>query len=287
MRRFCDLHCHSLASDGSSRPAEVVAMAERRGLAALALTDHDTVAGLAEAARAAAALPSLAFIPGIEVSAAFDRGTLHILGLCVDAESPELSELSARLREARNARNPVMVERLRGLGIDMTLAEWRAAAGGPHSGDPVVGRLQLAELMARKGIVKTTKEAFDRYIGHGRPAYVDKERLSPAEVIADIHACGGLAILAHPVQLGYSNYAECERIVRSLMAAGLDGIEVYHSQHSDADTRFLLDLARKHKLAISGGSDFHGSAKPDVHLGRPRVPAEVAEALLARAAAKR
>ena len=286
MNRYCDLHTHSTASDGSCSPRELVVLAKRERLAGLALTDHDTAAGLTEAAAAAAEL-GVGFVPGIEVSAAFPAGTLHILGLGVQADSPALTELAAALRAARDERNPKMVEKLRELGMDISLDELRAsaAAGKPpaqSAGELVVGRAHLAGLLVRKGYARDMDDAFARLIGHGCPAYVDKDRMAPAEVIAGIHRAGGLALLAHPPQLGYENFAQCERIVRWLVESGLDGIEVYHSDHSDADTRFFLELARRLKLAISGGSDFHGRVKPDVRLGHPRVPARFLEALLAR-----
>ena len=291
MRRFCDLHTHSLASDGTVSPAELIAMADRKRLAGVALTDHDTLAGLAEAARAAQQFPSLRFVPGIEVSASFPHGTLHILGLCFDPASPGLAHLAAELRGAREERNPKMIAKLQGLGVEVTLdelvAETARKAGPASPSQRVVGRAHLATLLVRKGYARSIPDAFARYLGVGAPAYVDKERLTPAQVIAGIHSGAGLAMLAHPVQLKYENFAQCERIVRSLMHAGLDGIEVYHSDHSDLETRFFLDLARRLNLAVSGGSDFHGSVKEDVRLGNPRVPADIMEALLARAAGKR
>ena len=283
MRRFCDLHTHSTASDGTLSPRELVELADRRRLAGLALTDHDTVDGLAEGAEAAG-LAGLTFVGGIEVSAVFGQGTLHILGLCVDPANRSLAELAVRLRAARAERNPRMVAKLQAMGVDITMAEVLAAAGADaNQPDRVVGRAHMATVLSRKGYVRDLNEAFERYIGAGAPAFVDKERLPPAEAVAGIHAAGGLAILAHPVQLEFDNFAQCETMVRSLVHDGLDGLEAYHSDHSDLQTRFFLDLADKLGLAVSGGSDFHGSVKQRVQLGNPRVPALIMERLLKRA----
>jgi hypothetical protein len=144
----------------------------------------------------------------------------------------------------------------------------------------------MAEVLVHKGYVRTIEEAFDRFLAEGRPAYVDKERLSPRALADAIHAAGGLAIIAHPVQLGFENYAQAQRLIRLLVEQGLDGLEVYHSDHGAALTRFFLDLAKRFNLAISGGSDFHGRIKPHVQLGRPRVPVEVLRELQRRLACK-
>jgi predicted metal-dependent phosphoesterase TrpH len=300
MRRFVDLHTHSTASDGVLPPAELIALADRKRLAAVALTDHDTTAGLAEALRAAKGFPHLHFVPGVEVSAAFPTGTLHILGLGIQGDSAALAHLAATLRAARDDRNPKIIAKLQALGVAIDMDDVAAQAGpregqapcvstgipspaattggaNPHltvgaSGEPpVLGRLHMAHAMVAKGCVATVQEAFDRYLGLGAPAYVEKDKLPPGEVIAALHAAGGLAVLAHPPQLNYANNAQLERIVRELMAAGLDAIEVWHSDHTARQTRAYLDLARRLKLDVSGGSDFHGPAKPGVLLGRPRV----------------
>ena len=267
---------HSNASDGSLCPAEVVALAERKRLAVVALTDHDTTGGLAEAAAAAEGLP-LRFIPGIEVSAKFTGGTLHILGLGVDPAAPSIRKLAERLIEMRTRRNPRMIAKLRDIGVDITMDELQRFAGGG-----VVGRLHMARLLSRKGCVRSVDEAFERHLGAGAHAFVDKERAAPAEAIEAIRAAGGVAVLAHPPHLGYGNLAQLERIVRSLIRAGLEAIEVYHCDHSPAQIRAYLNLARKLGLLVSGGSDFHGGAKPEVRLGLPRTPLAAVEQLLAK-----
>jgi predicted metal-dependent phosphoesterase TrpH len=300
MRRFVDLHTHSTASDGALAPAELIALADRKRLAAVALTDHDTTAGLAEARAAAKAYPQLRFVAGVEVSAAFEPGTLHILGLGIQSNSAALARLAVSLRAARDDRNPKMIAKLQALGLDIDMDDV-AAQAGPRDGaapcvstgtgspaatdsqtvprltaraatePPVLGRLHMAHALVAKGYIATVQKAFDRYLGRDGPAYVEKDKLPPAAVIAALHAAGGLAVLAHPRQLKYTNSAQLERIVRDLAAAGLDAIEAYHSDHTDRQTRSYLDLARRFTLGVTGGSDFHGPAKPGVLLGRPRI----------------
>jgi len=270
MRKFVDLHTHSTASDGRLDPADLVRLADERKLAAIALTDHDTTDGLAAARAAAANLPELRFISGIEVSAKFPAGSLHILGLGIDENAPSLVGLIQRLRQARNDRNPRIIEKLRSMGMDITMDD--VLATGSHSGVKIVTRLQIADTLRRMGFVKTNREAFGMYIANGAPAYVDKEFTPPADAIAAIRGAGGIAVLAHPPQLGYENTAQLRRILRSLIADGLGGVEVYHSDHTPEQTRLYLDLAAEYKLAVAGGSDFHGDRKPDVHLGLPKVP---------------
>ncbi len=274
MRRFVDLHTHSTASDGAFPPAEVIRLAEAQQLAAVALTDHDTAAGLAEARVAAGEFPQLCFVPGIELSAKFSPGTLHIIGLGINDQAPALRRLTRQLVDARNDRNPRIIARLQEMGLAIEMDDVLAVVspGAGRWGGEIVGRVHIAEALRQKGQVRTTQEAFDRYIGNGGLAYVDKERLGPAEVISAIHEAGGLAALAHPMQLQCDNSAQLERVAGDLKAAGLDGIEVYHSDHSHTKTRLYMDLAKRLKLEVGGGSDFHGHVKPNVRLGRPSVP---------------
>ncbi len=316
MRRFVDLHTHSTASDGCLPPREIVRWADARRLAAVALTDHDTLGGLSEAAEAARAFPSLRFIPGVEVSARVPRGTLHILGLGIDMACPSLAEMIVRLRAARDERNPLIVAKLRAMGFPISMDDVLEVARSmgilpmsttgvsPVSGGgktPVgrmadtaapfaaetdtplartVGRVHIAEALRRKGIVRSVAEAFDRFIGSGKPAYVEKDRIDPADVIRSIVESRGVAVLAHPVQLKCENLAQLERIVKSLVGAGLGAIEAYHSEHTPQQMQSYLKLARKYRLGVTGGSDFHGDAKPGVRLGRPRVPLETIEGRL-------
>ncbi len=277
MRRFVDLHTHTNASDGTCTPEELIQLAEGKKLAAIAVTDHDTTQGVGRAAREAKKFPKLGFIPGIEISAKSPSGTLHIIGLAIDQKSKALGQLMAKLCEARDERNPKIVAKLQVMGMNIDMDDVLAQARKSRSGrkGQIIGRLHIAQAMYSKSLVGSLDQAFSRYIGNGGPAFVDKERFEPKEAIEAIHKAGGLAILAHPVHLKCENRAQLERIVRSFIRHGLDGMEVYHSDHSAQQTRLYLDTAQKFKLAVSGGSDFHGSAKSGVILGKPRVPVSV------------
>jgi predicted metal-dependent phosphoesterase TrpH len=271
-RRFVDLHTHSTASDGSLGPSELIELADEINLAAIALTDHDTTDGIAEAREAAADLPDLYFAAGIEISAEPPSGTLHIVGLGIDETAPSIQHIAKTLRDGRDHRNPRIVEKLRALGMEISMGDVLAvveAAGG----DQIVSRVHIAETLRQLGHVATRQEAFDRYLGSGALAYVDRPRFSPADSIKAIHDAGGLAFVAHPPQLQYDNHAQFERILQELIAAGLDGIEAYHSDCTPDHTRHYINLAKQFDLHIIGGSDFHGSPKPDVSLGHPHVPA--------------
>jgi 3',5'-nucleoside bisphosphate phosphatase len=259
---FVDLHCHSTASDGTLPPRDVVRLAKNSGLSALALTDHDTVAGLRDAAAEAADL-GLDFITGIEISCEFPRpGTMHMLGYGIDPDSPTLRDLTSALLNARGDRNPQIVAKLNEIGIDVTMDEWRDEAKGG-----VLGRPHLAAILLRKGVVKSRQEAFDKYIGEGGVAYFDKERLTSRRAIAMIKDAGGVAVLAHPTQLRRENFAQIELAVKNLVDEGLAGVEVIHSDHDDLTIRELERIAERYKLLKTGGSDFHGSNKPDIELG--------------------
>lgn len=287
MRSFVDLHTHSTCSDGTLDPVNVIDLADAAGLAAVALTDHDTMAGLAEARERATLYPELSFVPGIEISAQCPGGVLHILGLGIDEDAPSLREMTERLRLAREERNPRMVAKLQALGLPLDMDDvLQSVCGDREPARRIVSRMHIADALRRKNLVRTYKEAFDRYLGRDGAAFVDKERILPSEAIAAIRDAGGVPTLAHPVQLGYHNSAELLRIVRDLICSGLDGVEAYHSDHSPEQTRTYLDLARRFYLVATGGSDFHGRSKPMVEIGRPRVPvsmlrADVAERWLA------
>jgi predicted metal-dependent phosphoesterase TrpH len=287
MRRFIDLHVHSARSDGSSSPAEIIALADARRLAAVALTDHDTVAGVAEARQAAGSFPELAFVAGVEISARYrDRG-VHIVGLGIDEKNSQLLAGLDKLLAARRERNPLMIARLNELGLDITMEDVLAAAmrrqGREGSGrnqqppEVVISRLHIAEALVARGHCKSTQDAFDRYVGAGLPGYVEKDRMAPAEAIDLIRGAGGLAVLAHPVHLGCENLAQLELVVRELRSAGLDAIEIYHPDQSPTQTRQYLSVARRLGLATTGGSDFHGRCGPEATLGRPPIPLSVLE----------
>jgi 3',5'-nucleoside bisphosphate phosphatase len=280
MSEFVDLHCHSTASDGTLPPREVVRLAKQSNLTALALTDHDTVAGCAEA-RDEAAKIGVDFLCGIEISAEYPPpGTLHILGYGVDPENPALKSLTETLIAGRDNRNPRIVAKLNEMGVAVTMREWEDEAKGG-----VLGRPHLAAILARKGYVSSIKQAFDKYIGQGAPAYFDKERLTPRQALERIAASGGVAVLAHPIQLRTENDAQLERVVKGLVDLGLVGIEVIHSDHDDAWVAKCSALADRFGLIKTGGSDFHGMNKKDISLGSARgrrIPREMFDALKER-----
>ena len=275
-----DLHTHSTASDGTFAPSALVAEACRSGVTHLALTDHDGVGGLEEA-RAEAHARGMRFIDGLELSADYQPGTMHILGYGFDPVDAALSEKLAKVLKSRTDRNPKICEKLRELGMDVWIEEVQAYAGGD-----VVGRPHFARLLVDKGYVKSGQEAFDLYLEKGKPAYVGKEKLSPEDCINLIRGAGGVAVLAHPKQLGAAGVDELESILHRLIGAGLQGIECYYRNHSAEDEELFRGLAEKYGLLQTGGSDFHGQNKPEVKLGMGegglKVP-EVCWDLLAKA----
>jgi predicted metal-dependent phosphoesterase TrpH len=259
--RRVDLHAHTIFSDGALTPEAVVARAVERSLAALAITDHDSVEGL-EPARLAAG-SALELVPGIEVSSSLEGADLHILGYYIDPEDPQLNEALGRFREERVRRMQSMVERLSelGVGVDLDVVLELAGPG-------VVGRPHLAEALVRAGQVETADEAFRRFIGARGEAYVPRPRFHPERAIALIHAAGGVSVLAHP------GAALSDLVVERLASAGLRGVEVWHPQHGAASVRRFRGLARKLGLLETGGSDYHGWPR-GTELGELSVPASV------------
>lgn len=258
---------------------ELIDQAKQNGLSAIALTDHDTIGGVFEAASRAKEV-GIDFLSGIEISAESPTpaGTLHILGYGIDPTNDVLKDLTQTLRSGRDIRNPRIIARLNELGIPITLKEVESVAG-----EGVVGRPHIATVLVKKGIVRSIQEAFDRYLGQGGLAYFDKELLTSRQAIEQIRSAGGVAVLAHPVQLRTTNDAELERIIKDLVDQGLQGIEVFHSDHTDSNVRVYLDFARRYGLICTGGSDFHGRNKPGIFLGRAgeyRVPREWYETLV-------
>ena len=271
-----DLHTHTTASDGSYAPAEVVAMAGQAGLSAVAITDHDTTAGVAEALAAGENL-SLEVVPGVELSVNHDRlGSLHILGYWIRPGHPDLAGRLEDIRGGRGKRNERIIARLAELGCPLDLEEVEKIAGGD-----VIGRPHLAQAMQNRGYVKSTQEAFDRFLARGKPAYMERERMSPEEAVERIGRAGGVAVWAHPGLIGLEE-SDLEQEVLKLVAAGLSGIEAHYPEHSPETTGLLLNLCERHDLAPTGGTDFHGVVKPDVKLGSLEVPAELLEGLRAR-----
>ncbi len=255
-----DLHLHTTHSDGSCTPSEVVTMAHRAGVTALAITDHDITTGMAEAFTAGQQC-GIEIIPGVEISSFAGNSELHILGYFLDWQDLDLLERLRTLRESRHRRNPRIIERLQTLGIDITYDEVRALAGTDS-----IGRPHIARVLMDKQVVASAKEAFDRFLADGKPAYVPRELPSPSEAISWIKAARGLAVLAHPTWVKLDGHSLVD-LVRQLKADGLDGVEVYYSTHAARQTREYLNLAHQLGLLVTGGSDFHGLTKPDIEVG--------------------
>lgn len=256
---FVDLQVHSTASDGALPPEDVVRSAVDAGLVAIALTDHDTLAGV-EPARAAAAALGLRVVAGVELSVHFHGRELHVLGLHVR----DLAALEAQLdgyRDARIGRAEAIVRKLEGLGIAITMDDVRAQTSGASLGRPHVARALVA-----RGYVAELREAFDRWLGNGRPAYVEKQRLELADAIPMLHAVGALAVWAHPGRLGTPD------LVRQVAQAGMDGMEIHHPSHSLDDRVRFAALAERHGLLKSGGSDWHGQFDGPRVIGNQHVP---------------
>ena len=268
-RRFVDLHMHSTASDGALPPAEVIAAAAAAGLSAVALTDHDTTAGVEEARRAGDAL-GVRVVPGVELSAHEGSKELHLLGLHVERIDEIEHDLEA-LRTARRSRAERIVDRLNTLGVPITLDTVLAEAG-----EGAIGRPHVARVMVNSGWARDFRDAFDRYLGTGRPAYVAKPQFAVSDAIALVHRAGGLAVYAHP-----GADATREHLT-TLAASGLDGVEVLHPSHSAEDVARIGALATHLRLVPSGGSDWHGSAEGPRAIGAMHVPSAWLEQQVAR-----
>jgi hypothetical protein len=273
--KWVDLHTHSTFSDGSITPTELVAEARAAGLAAIALTDHDTCDGIGEflAASRDSGIETLA---GVEVSAEFGDRTVHILGYGINPAHERLRTVLQKLVEGRNERNAKMIRKLQLLGIRIELQEVEAIAG-----EQVVGRPHFAQVLLRKGVVRTFDEAFDRYLARGRPAYFERFRLGPEETIALIAEAGGVTALAHPYYMGLSSDLVTATLAR-LKGAGLVGVEAYYTEHTEEETRLYVEIANRLGLLVTGGSDFHGAIKPDIALGWGRGSLRVPYALFER-----
>jgi 3',5'-nucleoside bisphosphate phosphatase len=269
-----DLHIHSTASDGKFTPEEIVRKAAALGLRYIALTDHDSVDGIVPAVKAARAFPQLHFIPGVEISTDVPDGEIHILGYFVDYSSKDLADTLKRFRASREGRGRGMVSRLGELGIDIDWRRVQEIAGGG-----AIGRPHIAQAMLEKGYISSFKEAFDKYIGRGGPAYVEREKMTPQEAVALVIRSGGLPVLAHPFTV-----KEPERWVVELKAAGLVGIEAYYKDNTKQNTEATLKMADKHGLIATGGTDFHGIENTgEVMMGGTDVPLKAAQTLVALA----
>ncbi|MBQ3615768.1 MAG: PHP domain-containing protein [Anaerotignum sp.] len=258
-----DLHAHSTASDGTYSPAEVAELANKIGLSAIALTDHDTIDGLDEFQKTGNAL-GIETIPGIEFAALWEkhhRPEIHLVGLGFDPAHPALLSRMQEIRQSRDLRNSKMCEKLSSIGLHITIEEVAANAGGE-----IITRAHFANVLLQKGYIAKKEDAFSRYISPGLPGYVEREFLTPALCIQTIKEAGGAAVLAHPTLYGLS-LEQLEELCEELIPYGLDGIECQYSTYSPAETKAITALAEKMDLLPSGGSDFHGKNKPNIHLG--------------------
>jgi predicted metal-dependent phosphoesterase TrpH len=275
-----DLHTHSTASDGSDAPSRIPELAHAAGCSAVALTDHDRLDGLDAAERRAKEL-GVGFVRGCEISCEVPKGTMHVLIYFVDGDGGALGEELRRLQHARDDRNQRMLRRLSDeLGLPVTLDEVEQEAKG--SG---IGRPHVAAVLVRKGSVASIQEAFDRYLAKGQPGYVEKVRLAPGDAIRIARRSGAVPVLAHPLSLGLEP-GPLEALIAELAGEGLAGIEAIYGRYSPEERAGLADLAKRHDLVATGGSDHHGTYKPDLSVGVGRgdleVPDDALEALAAR-----
>jgi len=268
-----DLHIHSTASDGRLTPEDVVRLAAKKGLSVIAITDHDSVEGIAAALVAAEPFPSLTVIPGLEINTDIANGEVHILGYFIDYENEELKHTLETLRRSREIRARKMIAKLRKLGVEVQWQRVQKLAGGGS-----IGRPHIAQAMSERGYVSSLQEAFTKYIGRQGPAYAERERLSPEEAVKLVAKAGGLPVMAHPADTD-----GLEGLLIQLKGVGLVGLEVYYNGYGQQTIHRLVDLANKHGLLTSGGSDFHGLEGNETPLGGIDVPLDCAQRLIALA----
>ncbi|MDO5344595.1 MAG: PHP domain-containing protein [Lachnospiraceae bacterium] len=279
MKRI-DLHVHSTCSDGTFSPASLAEYAARKGLQAFALTDHDTLEGIPEAAKAADAC-GIELIPGIEFSTAYQEQDLHILGLDLDCSNPVLLEEIGQLQEERKRRNQKMIDKMAADGINISKEQMIAAFG-----DTLWTRAHFARYLEQTGYVTHMWDAFQTYIGDHCPYYIPREKTSPFHIVRLIRDTGGIPVLAHPFQY-HLDEEGLTVLIKALKQSGLLGIEAIYSTHTKAQENEIRKLARNFGLCISGGSDFHGANKPDIDLGTGKGNLEIPYELLERLRAAR
>jgi hypothetical protein len=279
-----DLHIHSTASDGTLSPLEILNLAQSLNLGAISLTDHDTIDGTKEAL-AIGISPSLKFLTGVEISVhpppSFSfSGSFHVLGYAINIDNSILNQTLAILQEARKDRNPRIIELLNRMGFELTLNEIQKEVG-----ECQIGRPHIAKLMVKKGFVQSINEAFDKYLAKGEPAYVDKFRVGCDRAIEVILDAGGIPVLAHPFLLNIKNDTVLEALIISLKEIGLKGIEVYYPEHTQNLIARYTEIANRHGLLMTGGTDFHGSTKPGIKMGSGKgnlsIPYDLYEKLIA------
>jgi predicted metal-dependent phosphoesterase TrpH len=258
--KYIDLHVHSNCSDGTVSPADLVALAKKKGLSAIALTDHDTIDGLSalfEAARD----EDLEVISGIEFSTQFRGKDVHIVGLDFDYQLPEFCQKLVRFQNSRDSRNAKMIELLRGEGIHITWEDMER-----EYPDAVWTRAHFGKYLLEHGYVSDISEAFSRYLGDDAPCFIPREKVTPIQAVELIRLAGGIPVLAHPMLYHLDDEAMDDLIV-SMKEVGLIGIEGLYSTYSPEEEAHVAMLAKKHDLVLSGGSDFHGTVKPTIDLG--------------------
>ncbi|WP_287478532.1 PHP domain-containing protein [Anaerostipes sp.] len=268
-----DLHIHSTCSDGTLSPAQIVSQAESLGLYGFSLTDHDTTEGIPSIL---ALNPRIHFIPGIEISCDISGREIHVLGYGIDCASKTLNDRLTAIREGRMNRNLKMISLFQKDGYPVTLEKLQ----GKHP-DTVITRAHFARVLQEEGICKTKDEAFRKYLGETCKYFVPKPFLAPEETLSLIRAAGGIPVLAHPFQYHYSN-KELRHLIEYLKDNGLLGLEVYHSTHHIGQITRLREWAKQYSLLETGGSDFHGTNKPDIQLGTGRGSLHVPDHLMDR-----
>jgi len=261
MKQSFDLHCHTTASDGTLTPEELVEHAYQNQVYTVAITDHDTCAGISEAVEKGKEY-NITVIPGIEISVDFNPGTMHICGYYIDPQNKYFQKRITDVQNARNNRNPQIIQKLNESGINITLDEVRHESGKDH-----IGRPHFAQVLHKKGYVTSVSEAFNKYLAKGSCCYVHRKRLGIPEAIELIHKAHGIAVLAHPNQLGLSSWEEYKKWFIYLKELGIDGIEIFSSCHSKRESEHFKSFADELNLLTTGGSDFHGTNKPEAHLG--------------------
>jgi predicted metal-dependent phosphoesterase TrpH len=267
-----DLHLHTTASDGRLEPREIVSLAAKVGLDVIAITDHDTTGGVAPALAAAEAFPSLTVIPGVEINTDVPRGEVHVLGYFIDCTDRKLANALQELRESRLGRAQKMITKLGSLGMDI---EWQRVRELAQGGS--VCRPHIAQALFEKGYVSSEKDAFDKYIGHNGPAYVERYKLLPVEAVKLVVDARGLPVLAHPADI-----SDLNRLVLELKAAGLVGIEVYYKDYGPEIIAGLLKVAKRHNLVPTGGTDYHAfDDGSEVLIGGALTPPQSVERLFA------
>lgn len=270
---FVDLHVHSNASDGTFSPSQVVELAKNAGLDAFALTDHDTTAGVPEALEKGRDL-NIEAIPGIEVSSSFDGTEIHILGLFVNSDDPVLAAMLEKMRISRDRRNEKMLENLAADGISFTKEE--LCGDNP---DTIITRAHIAHALVAKGICSGMDQAFKKYLQYGGRYCPQKEHLSPEEVVKTLISNGAFVALAHPFQYKFGD-KKTEELIAHMADLGMKGLEVYHSSNNKLESMKLQEMAVRHHLLPTGGSDFHGGNKPDISIGTGRGGLRVSSLLL-------